>query len=294
MSSDLLSTTSFVPVVKFSEASFFQYLKQIQKFPILTPEQEYQYGIAFQERGDASMAKFLVQSHLRLVAKMATKFRTYGLPIADLVSEGNIGLIQAVKKFDPRKGFRLATYAIWWIKAYIQEYILRSWSLVKIGTTAAQRKLFFNLHKIKRKIRAASEGELSNKHVNLIAESLNVSEREVIDMNSRLQNSDSSLNQIIGNEQEGDEMGDIMVCSRPNQEQLAISRQEKDRQIYLLNQAFSKLKDREKKVLKARLLSEKPTTLEELSQVYNVSRERIRQIQDGAIKKLRKELVACN
>jgi len=278
-------------LVKSGDQSFARYLKEIQKFPILTPEEEFKHGVNFAEKGDKESAQILVQSHLRLVAKIAMKFKNYGLPPSDLVSEGNLGLIQAVKKFDPRKGFRFSTYAMWWIKAYIQEYILRSWSLVKIGTTAAQKKLFFNLHKIKKRIMGSSfTDNLSPDNIDTIAHDLNVTKKEVIEMNSRLSQGDTSLNNKIGDEDEELEMLDLIASSDENQESLAISNQEKSRQEKLFTAAFAILNEREKDILVKRQMSENSMTLEELSQEYKISRERIRQIEESAINKIRKEI----
>ena len=286
-----MSTTlsiNSLPKVKSAEASFFQYLQEIQKFPLLTFEEEQKYAEEFVRTGSKEAAKMLIQSHLRLVVKIAGKFRAYGLPIVDLISEGNVGLIQAVKKFDPTKGFRFSTYAMWWIKAYIQEYILRSWSLVKIGTTLAQKKLFFNLRKIKKRIEANETGNLLPEHIKQIAHDLNVSEKEVIDMNSRLQHSDGSLNQIIGDGDDGFELGDKIATSAPSQEEIAIVSQEKSRREELLKQALATLNDREKDIVVQRNLSENPPTLEDLSKIYKVSKERVRQIEEAALNKIKK------
>ncbi len=277
-----------LPKVRSAEASFFHYLQEIQKFPLLTFEEEQKYGERFQKTGDKEAAKMLIQSHLRLVVKIATKFRNYGLPIVDLVSEGNVGLIQAVKKFDPSKGFRFSTYAMWWIKAYIQEYILRSWSMVKIGTTAAQKKLFFNLRKIKKRIDANETGNLLPEDIEKIAHDLNVSQKEVVDMNARLQHSDGSLNQIIGDEGDGVEVGDKLASPIINQEQMAIDSQEKSQQVTLLKQALLQLNDREKDIILKRQLSENPPTLDDLSKVYKISKERVRQVESSALDKIKK------
>ena len=274
--------------LRSSEASFFHYLQEIQRFPLLTFEEEQKYGEEFQKNGDKEAARMLIQSHLRLVVKIASKFRTYGLPIIDLVSEGNVGLMKAVKKFDPKKGFRFSTYAMWWIKAYIQEYILNSWSLVKIGTTAAQKKLFFNLKKIKKHINANETGNLLPTDLKKIANNLNVSEKEVLTMNFRMQNTDSSLNQIIGNEDDGSEIGDKISSSIISQEQLAINSQEKFQQKTLLKQAILKLNNREKEIILKRKLNDKPPTLEELSKIYKISKERVRQIEAVALTKIKK------
>ena len=279
-------------IAKSSDAGFLQYLREIQKFPILTLEEEQEYGNRFQKTGDKEAAKMLVQSHLRLVVKIARKFKNYGLPMFDIVAEGNVGLVQAVKKFDPQKGFRFSTYAMWWIRAYIQEYVLRSWSLVKIGTTAAQKKLFFNLRKIKQKIAGShtSTDRLPEQHIARIAKDLNVSQKDVTDMDSRLQQPDSSLNNLINNEDEGSELINELASTDDNQEQIAISNQEKSRQALALKNAMGKLNEREQDILFKRQLAENPLTLEELSQIYKVSRERIRQIEENAISKIRKEI----
>lgn len=276
---------------KSKDAGFLHYLREIQKFPLLTKEEEFEYGEKFAQTGDKEAAKILVQSHLRLVAKMASKFRNYGLPIIDLVSEGNIGLMQAVKKFDPRKGFRFSTYAMWWIRAYIQDYILRSWSLVKIGTTAAQKKLFFNLHKIKKKLGSTEGKALLPQHVQQISDDLGVTKKEVIDMNSRLSQSDTSLNNLVGDEDDAKEVVDLMASNDIGQEEIAIQNQERSRQEALFKKAFATLNEREQDILSKRQMSENPLTLEELSQIYKVSRERIRQIEESAINKIRKEVL---
>ncbi len=279
-------------IAKSSDAGFLQYLKEIQKFPILTAQEEHEYGVRFQKTGDKEAAKMLVQSHLRLVVKIARRFKNYGLPMFDIVAEGNVGLVQAVKKFDPDKGFRFSTYAMWWIRAYIQEYVLRSWSLVKIGTTAAQKKLFFNLRKIKQRIIGSSAGtdRLSEENIAKISKELHVTPKEVIDMDSRLQQPDSSLNNLISNEDDGAEVIHDLASPDDSQEQIAISNQEKSRQATAFHNALKTLNDREKDILFKRQLSENPMTLEELSQIYKVSRERIRQIEEGAINKIKKEV----
>jgi RNA polymerase sigma-32 factor len=281
MSNNALSIS--LPAVRSSEASFYHYLQEIQKFPLLTIEDEQKYGTEFKKTGDKHAAKMLVQSHLRLVVKIATTFRNYGLPIVDLVSEGNVGLIKAVKKFDPDKGFRFSTYAMWWIKAYIQEYILRSWSLVKIGTTVAQKKLFFNLKKIKKRIDAGEVGNLLPSEIKRIAHDLNVSEKEVLDMNLRMQNSDSSLNQIVGGDEDGVEVGDKIASNLDSQEQIVIHNQEEERQKILLKEAILQLKDREKNIILKRQLQDNPPTLEDLSKIYNISKERVRQIEAASL-----------
>lgn len=274
-----------------SHDGFAKYLREIQKFPLLTPEQEYDYATRFAEQNDSEAGKILIQSHLRLVVKIANKFKNYGLPTSDLVAEGNMGLIQALKKFEPKKGFRFSTYSMWWIRAFIQDYVLRSWSLVKIGTTSAQKKLFFNLGKIKKRLGAHNnEFGLSQEKIKHIAETLNVSSQEVVDMNSRLTQNDSSLNNKIG-EDDGDlESLDLIADNRPNQEQTSIENQQRDQQRNLFKQAFEKLNPREQEIIFKRQLSEDSQTLEELSQHYKVSRERIRQIEESAIKKLKKTI----
>jgi RNA polymerase sigma-32 factor len=284
MNSSLTTKTNLVK----SGDGFLKYLREIQKFPILTAEEEFSYGADFVKTGNKEAAKMLVQSHLRLVVKMAGKFKNYGLPIIDLVSEGNLGLMQAVKKFDPHKGFRFSTYAMWWIRAYIQDYVLRSWSLVKIGTTVAQKKLFFNLHKIKKRL-GISESSLAPDQIARIANDLNVSKKEVVDMSSRLSQGDTSLNNLVGDEDnDGKEVVDLMASNDESQEEIAISNQEKSRQEIMFKKAFATLNEREKDVLIKRQMSENSLTLEELSQIYKVSRERIRQIEENAIKKIKK------
>ncbi len=271
---------------------FAQYLKEIQKFPLLSAQEEYEYAMRFKEKGDKEAAKILVQSHLRLVVKMAAKFKNYGLPITDLVSEGNLGLIQAVKKFDPEKGFRFSTYAMWWVRANIQEHILRSWSLVKIGTTMAQKKLFFNLHKIKRRLNVASSSEeksLSDEQIARISNDLNVKVSEIKEMESRLTNSDFSLNNVISQEG-GTELGEIVIIDEENNEEIIIEKQEKQRREELLREAFLVLNEREKDILIKRQMSEVSMTLEELSKIYKISRERIRQLEMSALEKIKKEV----
>jgi RNA polymerase sigma-32 factor len=287
---NLTKSNKKTDLAKSNERGFLQYLQQIQKFPLLTSEEEFEYGVRFAKTGDKEAAKILIQSHLRLVVKMARKFKNYGLPIIDLVSEGNLGLMQAVKKFDPQKGFRFATYAMWWIRAYMQDYILRSWSLVKIGTTVAQKKLFFNLHKIKKKLGASTDKEMLSQHVAQIASELNVSQKEVIEMNSRLSQSDTSLNNLVNDEDDSREVVDLMVSNDPSQEEIAIQNQEKSQQQAIFKKAFSCLNEREQDILTKRQISENPLTLEELSQIYQVSRERIRQIEENSINKIKKEI----
>ena len=281
-------------LVSSDSNGFLKYLRSIQRFPLLTPEEEFKYGVRFAEHGDKEAAKMLIQSHLRLVVKIAGKFKNYGLPVIELVSEGNLGLMQALKKFDPHKGFRFSTYAMWWIKAYIQEYILRSWSLVKIGTTIAQKKLFFNLHKIKKLIGIQDQNVLSennallHEHISRIASDLNVTEKEVVEMNSRLSQSDTSLNNLVNSEDDSKEVVDLIAANQESQEEIAIHNQERLRQEMMFKKAFNTLNDREKDILIKRQMSENPLTLEDLSQIYKVSRERIRQIEENAIKKIKK------
>jgi len=267
------------------ELNFARYLQEIQKFPILEKEEEYNLALKVLNFNDKEAAKILIQSHLRLVAKMAFQFKKYGLALADLVSEGNLGLMQAVKKFDPVKGFRFSTYAMLWIKAYMQDYILRSWSLVKIGTNAAQKKLFFNLGKIKRILGVDNQETISISDIKTISNDLNVSEQDVIDMHNRISQSDSSLNNIIS--EDGDEMGELIASDDPAPEMLAIENQESSRKAKLLNSAINILNDREKDIFSKRNLLENPLTLSQLSDSYNISRERIRQIEANAIKKIK-------
>tara|TARA_Y100000590_G_scaffold154310_1_gene177357 strand:+ start:308 stop:1204 length:897 start_codon:yes stop_codon:yes gene_type:complete len=272
-----------------SEGSLSTYLAQIKKFPMLSAEEEYMLAKSWRERGDLKSAQKLVTSHLRLVAKMAMGYRGYGLPVSELVSEGNIGLMQAVKKFDPEKGFRLATYAMWWIKASMQEYILRSWSLVKIGTTTAQKKLFFNLKKIKNQISASHTGDLNPEHVNEISKRLNVKKEEVVSMNRRLYGREKSLNDPIKNDDT--EWQDWIVDDSLDQELKMAQEQEFNNRKKLMNDSMGILNEREKEILTARKLSENAATLEDLSKKYKVSRERIRQIETKAFEKLQKAML---
>ena len=264
-----------------------RYLDHIKKFPMLEAGEEYLLAKDWLEKQDTKAAHKLVTSHLRLVAKIAMGYRGYGLPIADLIAEGNIGMMHAVKKFDPEKGFRLATYAMWWIKAAIQEFVLRSWSQVKIGTTASQKKLFFNLRKIKGKINALEDGDLTPKQVNHIAKTLNVSENDVVSMNRRMLGGDHSLNSQI-NRQDGEEAEwqDMLTDERDNQETQYVNHQEKNIRNKMMLEALDYLKPREKDIIIKRRLTENPKTLEDLSQEYKVSRERIRQIETRAFEKL--------
>ena len=266
------------------------YLAQIKKFPMLDAEEEYMLAKNWKDNGNLKSAHKLVTSHLRLVAKIAMGYRGYGLPVNELISEGNIGLMQAVKKFDPDKGFRLATYAMWWIKAAIQEYVLRSWSLVKMGTTTAQKKLFFNLKKIKNQIAPGEEGDLKDEQVNEISKRLDVDSDEVINMNRRMMGQEKSLNDPIKNG-ETDEWQDWLVDDSLDQELVISQKQEYNDKKELLNSAMLILNQREKEIIKARRLTEDPVTLEELSQKYKISRERIRQIETKAFEKLQKSMI---
>ena len=270
-----------------SDTNIGRYLDQIRNFPMLEHDEEYMLAKAWIAKGDSKAAHKLVTSHLRLVAKIAMGYRGYGLPIADLIAEGNIGMMHAVKKFDPEKGFRLATYAMWWIKAAIQEFVLRSWSQVKLGTTASQKKLFFNLRKIKNKLNAIDDGDMNIEQVDHIAQKLNVSKKEVIDMNRRMSNQDQSLNAPIAKaEGESGEWQDLLADERQDQEERVSYYQELHKKRKVMTDALDNLKDREKDIIIKRRLSETPKTLEELSQEYNVSRERIRQIETRAFEKL--------
>jgi len=273
------------------EAGLNRYLSEIKKFPILTPEEEFMLAKRWTEHQDTDAAARLVNSHLRLVAKIAMGYRGYGLPTSELISEGNIGLMQGVKKFEPDRGFRLATYAMWWIRASIQEYILRSWSLVKMGTTAAQKKLFFNLRRMKNRIEAFEEGDLKPEDVTKIATDLGVSEEDVISMNRRMaMGGDTSLNVPLRDDSEGS-WQDFLVDSEPLQDERVAEAQETQIRHELLTEALQALNDRERHILTERRLTDEPKTLEELSQVYDVSRERIRQIEVRAFEKLQKALM---
>ena len=267
-----------------------KYLTQIKKFPMLSAEEEYMLAKSWRDRGDLKSAQKLVTSHLRLVAKIAMGYRGYGLPVSEMVSEGNIGLMQAVKKFEPEKGFRLATYAMWWIKASIQEYVLRSWSLVKMGTTTAQKKLFFNLKKLKNQLSANNEGDLKPQHVDEISKRLNVKKEEVISMNRRLHGKEKSLNDPVKDDS-GTEWQDWIVDDKLDQELKLSQDQELDERKNLMKSSMDILNTREKEILTARKLSENVATLEELSKKYKVSRERIRQIETKAFEKLQKAML---
>jgi RNA polymerase sigma-32 factor len=274
------------------EAGLNRYLSEIKKFPILTPEEEYMLAKRWTEHQDTEAAAKLVNSHLRLVAKIAMGYRGYGLPLSELISEGNIGLMQGVKKFEPERGFRLATYAMWWIRASIQEFILRSWSLVKMGTTAAQKKLFFNLRRMKNRIEAFEEGDLRPEDVRQIATDLGVSEEDVVSMNRRMaMGGDTSLNVPLRDDSEGT-WQDFLVDSEPLQDERVAEAEESQVRHELLVEAMQALNDRERHILTERRLRDDPKTLEELSQVYEVSRERIRQIEVRAFEKLQKALMS--
>jgi len=272
-----------------NEGGLSVYLAQIKKFPMLDSEEEYMLAKNWKTTGNLKSAEKLVTSHLRLVAKIAMGYKGYGLPVNDMISEGNVGLMQAVKKFEPEKGFRLATYAMWWIKAAIQEYILRSWSLVKIGTTTAQKKLFFNLKKIKNQIAPRSEGDLRDEHVSEIAQKLNVKKEEVVSMNRRLSGKESSLNAQIG--EDGDEWQDWLTDKSMDQELKFAQKEEMDQRKDLLKDSIKILNDREKEILYARRLNDDPITLEDLSKKYKISRERIRQIENKAFEKVQKHML---
>ncbi|HYE27296.1 MAG TPA: RNA polymerase sigma factor RpoH [Allosphingosinicella sp.] len=273
------------------EAGLNRYLAEIKKFPILAPEEEYMLAKRWTEHQDTDAAAKLVNSHLRLVAKIAMGYRGYGLPVSELISEGNIGLMQGVKKFEPDRGFRLATYAMWWIRASIQEFILRSWSLVKMGTTAAQKKLFFNLRRMKNQIEAFEDGDLKPEDVTKIATDLGVSEEDVVSMNRRMaMGGDTSLNVPLREEGDG-QWQDWLVDTDPLQDERVAEAQESQVRHELLIEAMKALNDREKHILTERRLTDEPKTLEELSQVYDVSRERIRQIEVRAFEKLQKALM---
>jgi RNA polymerase sigma-32 factor len=277
-----------VPVVPSGEGGLARYLDEIRRFPMLEPQEEYMLAKRYKEHGDRNAAHRLVTSHLRLVAKIAMGYRGYGLPIGEVISEGNVGLMQAVKRFDPEKGFRLATYAMWWIKASIQEYILRSWSLVKMGTTANQKRLFFNLRKVKGQIQALEEGDLRPEQVAEIARKLSVSEEEVISMNRRL-SGDASLNAPIrATEGESGEWQDWLADESETQESTLIEEDELEQRRGMLREALDVLDERERRIFEARRLSEDPLTLEQLSEEFGVSRERVRQLEVRAFEKVQK------
>lgn len=267
------------------EQNLTRYLQEIRKFPMLAPEEEYELSIRYRDQGDMAAAHKMVTSHLRLVAKIAMGYRGYGLPIAEVISEGNVGLMQAVKRFEPEKGFRLATYAMWWIKAAIQEYILRSWSLVKMGTTANQKRLFFNLRRVKSQLQALDEGDLHPDHVKTIATKLGVTEEDVVSMNRRL-GGDASLNAPVRADEEGAEWQDWLVDHAETQETTLGDAQELDGRKALLAGALGTLNERERRIFEARRLAEDPITLEELSVEFGISRERVRQIEVRAFEKV--------
>ncbi|MBL6601237.1 MAG: RNA polymerase sigma factor RpoH [Candidatus Puniceispirillum sp.] len=283
-----MAARSMFPAIS-PDGNLSRYLDQIRAFPMLEPNEEYMLAKAWKEKGDVAAAHQLVTSHLRLVAKIAMGYRGYGLPVADLISEGNLGMMHAVKKFEPEKGFRLATYAMWWIKAAIQEYILRSWSLVKIGTTAGQKKLFFNLRRIKGQIQAIDDGDLKPEQVTQIATQLNVTEDEVMSMNQRMAGNDRSLNVPLSRDGEGGgEWQDWLQDDSPDQEATFADHEEYDARKNLMLDAMQGLNPREQRILAARRLSEPPLTLEDLATEFNISRERIRQIEVRAFEKLQK------
>ena len=279
-----VSRSSRVPMLA-SENGLSAYLNEITKFPMLEPGEEYMLAKRLVEHGDTEAAHKMVTSHLRLVAKIAMGYRFYGLPVSDLISEGNVGLMRAVKKFEPERGFRLATYAMWWIKAAINEYVLNSWSLVKVGTVAAQKKLFFNLRKMKAKLGVYEDGDIPIEKAELIAKRLSVTTNEVIDMNRRLSRSDASLNQPVA--EDGDlQRQDMLVDSGPNQEQVLGDKEDRALGSKLLSQALTTLTPRERRIIEERRLAENPRTLEEIGEEYGISRERVRQIENRAFDKL--------
>jgi RNA polymerase sigma-32 factor len=282
-----MAAVSGIPALN-AETNLSRYLQEIRKFPMLEPEEEYILGKRYKEHGDLEAAHKLVTSHLRLVAKIAMGYRGYGLPLSELISEGNVGMMQAVKRFDPDRGFRLATYAMWWIRASIQEYILHSWSLVKMGTTAAQKKLFFNLRRLKGEIKAIEDGDLTPEQVKKIATTLDVPEADVVSMNRRMQSADQSINAPVRGDGEGGEWQDWLVDERESQEIVLAEKEESQKRRALLETAMKNLSDRERHILVNRRLVDEPKTLEDLSQEYGISRERVRQIEVRAFEKLQK------
>jgi RNA polymerase sigma-32 factor len=286
MEGAVMARVSALPIVT-AEGGLSRYLEEIRRFPMLEPQEEFMLAKRWREHGDREAAHRLVTSHLRLVAKIAMGYRGYGLPISEVISEGNVGLMQAVKRFEPDKGFRLATYAMWWIKAAIQEYILRSWSLVKMGTTANQKKLFFNLRKAKSKISALGEGDLRPDQVATIAKRLGVTEKDVVEMNRRL-GGDASLNSPIRDDGESGEWQDWLADDSASQEQILEEGEEMDNRRKALSQALSVLNERERRIFEARRLADEPITLEELAAEFGVSRERVRQIEVRAFEKVQK------
>lgn len=283
-----MAKTAQLPVLS-GESGLARYMQEIRKFPVLEANEEYMLAKRWQEHADIQAAQQLVTSHLRLVAKVASGYRGYGLPLSELISEGNIGMMQAVKKFEPDRGFRLATYAIWWIRASIQEYILHSWSLVKIGTTAAQKKLFFNLRKVKNKLQLMEDGDMAPGNVAEVAKQLQVSNQEVIDMNRRLSHADFSLNAHVKEDGEG-EWQDWLVDSKASQETVLSENQETQQRRRLVAAAFQLLKPREREILIERRLKDEPATLDDLSQKYKISRERVRQIEARAFEKIQQSI----
>ena len=281
-----MARAAALPIIT-AEGGLTRYLEEIRRFPMLEPQQEFMLAKSWKEHGDRNAAHQLVTSHLRLVAKIAMGYRGYGLPISEVISEGNVGLMQAVKRFEPDKGFRLATYAMWWIKASIQEYILRSWSLVKMGTTANQKKLFFNLRKAKSKISALQEGDLRPDQVGLIAKRLGVTEQDVVDMNRRL-GGDASLNAPIRDDGESGEWQDWLADDSESQETVMAEHEELDNRRKALSSALEVLNDRERRIFQARRLADDPVTLEDLASEFGVSRERVRQIEVRAFEKVQK------
>jgi RNA polymerase sigma-32 factor len=283
--------SSRIPVLA-SESGLSSYMAAIKKFPVLDPGEEYMLAKAFAEHEDGAAAHKLVTSHLRLVAKIAMGYRFYGLPVSDLISEGNVGLMRAVKKFEPDRGFRLATYAMWWIKAAINEYVLNSWSLVKVGTVAAQKKLFFNLRKIKAKLGLYEEGDIPIEAAEIIAQRLNVTSNEVIEMNRRLSRSDASLNAMVA--EDGDtERQDLLVDDKPSPEAILGDKEDRKLGSSLLSSALQGLSDRERHIIEERRLTDNPRTLEEIGAQYGISRERVRQIENRAFSKLQKAVLAA-
>lgn len=291
-----IGVVAALPAPISSEDGLRRYLQEIARIPMLQPQEELELSKRWRDHGDVDAAHRLVTSHLRLVAKIAFKYRGYGLPLGDLIAEGNIGMMQAVKRFDPDKGFRLSTYAIWWIKAAIQEYILRSWSMVKIGSSAAQKRLFFNLRKIKQKIGAngaISERGMSDAQVSDIARILDVSSQDVVDMDQRMSGQDVYLNSAAFQEGEGEKI-DFLESPQENQETVLANRQETTHKQVLLQKALTTLSDRERDILERRRLKEDPDTLEDLSRDYSISRERVRQIEVRAFEKLQKEMISSH
>ncbi|MHC2333850.1 RNA polymerase sigma factor RpoH [Bradyrhizobium sp. USDA 4454] len=284
-----MSIKSALPAIH-SEAGLSRYLQEIRSFPMLDASEEVMYARRLRDSGDREAAYRLVTSHLRLAAKIALKYRRYGLPIADLISEANVGLMLAVKRFDPEKGFRLATYAAWWIKASVQEFVLRSWSLVKLGTTAAQKKLFFNLRKLKRRLGAPDDGELSPEQVKQISEHLRVRETDVVEMNGRIRG-DMTLNVQLSDE-EGDQWQDRLADSSPDPEALLLEAGDRERQNVALSEALSALTPRERTIVEARYLAERQSTLDDLAHTFGISRERIRQIEQRALKRIKTMMCA--